>query len=62
MDGKVATIGISEYAQKALGDVVYVEVPEVGSLLKRKGIIFLLPYMNALVILTIAFHFFIFDF
>ncbi|KAJ8327345.1 glycine cleavage system H-protein subunit [Batrachochytrium dendrobatidis] len=39
VDGKVATIGISEYAQKALGDVVYVEVPEVGSLLKRKDVL-----------------------
>ncbi|KAJ2425563.1 hypothetical protein GGF41_002375, partial [Coemansia sp. RSA 2531] len=26
----VATIGITDYAQNALGDVVYVEVPEVG--------------------------------
>lgn len=29
-DGTV-TIGITEHAQDALGDVVYVEVPEVGS-------------------------------
>ena len=28
-DGKVF-IGISDYAQDALGDVVYVELPEVG--------------------------------
>ncbi|KAJ1820334.1 glycine cleavage system H-protein subunit [Coemansia sp. RSA 2671] len=27
----VATIGITDYAQNALGDVVYVEVPEVGN-------------------------------
>ncbi|KAJ2865119.1 glycine cleavage system H-protein subunit [Coemansia aciculifera] len=27
----VATIGITDYAQNALGDVVYVEVPEVGA-------------------------------
>lgn len=26
----VATVGISDYAQKALGDVVFVELPEVG--------------------------------
>jgi glycine cleavage system H protein len=30
-DGTV-TIGITDHAQAALGDVVYVEVPEVGSL------------------------------
>ncbi|MEM7359458.1 MAG: glycine cleavage system protein GcvH [Pseudomonadota bacterium] len=29
-DDGVVTIGISEYAQDALGDVVYVELPEVG--------------------------------
>ncbi|KAJ4355628.1 glycine cleavage system H-protein subunit [Didymosphaeria variabile] len=28
-DGKTFTLGISEYAAKALGDVVYVELPEV---------------------------------
>lgn len=31
LEGDVATIGISDYAQGQLGDVVYVEVPEVGS-------------------------------
>ena len=30
VDGDVATIGITSYAQDALGDVVYVELPEVG--------------------------------
>jgi glycine cleavage system H protein len=28
-DGKTATLGISEYAAKALGDVVYIELPQV---------------------------------
>ena len=27
----IATIGISDYAQNALGDVVFVELPEVGA-------------------------------
>jgi glycine cleavage system H protein len=31
LEGDVATIGISNYAQEQLGDVVYVEVPEVGA-------------------------------
>lgn len=31
LDGDVATVGISDYAQKALGDVVFVELPEVGA-------------------------------
>jgi glycine cleavage system H protein len=30
LDGDVATVGISAYAQEQLGDVVYVELPEVG--------------------------------
>ncbi|KAI8928832.1 glycine cleavage system H protein [Entophlyctis helioformis] len=35
----VGTVGITDYAQKALGDVVFVEVPSVGAVLKRKEII-----------------------
>jgi glycine cleavage system H protein len=30
-DGKNATIGITHYAQKSLGDIVFVELPKVGS-------------------------------
>ena len=30
VDGDVGTVGISDYAQDQLGDVVYVELPEVG--------------------------------
>lgn len=30
VEGDVATIGISEYAQGELGDVVFVELPQVG--------------------------------
>ena len=30
-DGDTVTIGITEYAQDALGDVVFVEMPEAGS-------------------------------
>lgn len=30
VEGNVAYIGISEYAQKALGNVVYVDMPEMG--------------------------------
>jgi len=31
IDGKVATMGITDHAQKELGDIVYVELPEVDS-------------------------------
>lgn len=30
IDGDTATIGITDHAQEALGDLVYVELPEVG--------------------------------
>jgi glycine cleavage system H protein len=30
VDGDTATVGISDFAQKQLGDVVYVELPEIG--------------------------------
>lgn len=35
VDGDVATVGISDYAQKALGDVVFVELPEQGAKVSR---------------------------
>ena len=30
VDGDVGTIGISQYAQEQLGDVVFVELPDIG--------------------------------
>ncbi len=35
VDGNVGTVGISEYAQSQLGDVVFVEVPEAGKQLTK---------------------------
>jgi glycine cleavage system H protein len=35
VDGDVGTVGISEYAQSQLGDVVFVEVPEAGKQLTK---------------------------
>jgi glycine cleavage system H protein len=37
IDGDVATIGITEYAQNSLGDIVYVELPRVGSNVAQFG-------------------------
>ena len=31
VDGDVATVGITDYAQESLGDIVYVELPKIGS-------------------------------
>lgn len=30
IEGDIATVGISDYAQHALGDIVFVDLPEVG--------------------------------
>ncbi len=35
LEGDVATVGISDYAQDQLGDVVYVELPEIGRQVER---------------------------
>lgn len=35
MEGDVATVGISEHAVEALGDLVFIELPEVGRVVSR---------------------------
>jgi glycine cleavage system H protein len=37
IDGETATIGITDYAQSSLGDIVYVELPKVGAVLAQFG-------------------------
>lgn len=37
VEGAVGAVGITDYAQKALGDVVYVELPKVGAKVERGG-------------------------
>ena len=34
LDGGIATVGITDHAQSALGDIVYVDLPKVGKELK----------------------------
>ena len=34
IDGETATVGITDFAQRELGDIVYVEIETVGELLK----------------------------
>lgn len=38
IEGQVATVGITAHAQDALGDVVFVELPEVGSTMDQKAV------------------------
>ena len=35
IEGNEATVGITDFAQKQLGDVVFVELPDVGRVLKQ---------------------------
>jgi len=37
LDGEVATVGITDYAQGSLGDIVYVELPRVGATLTQSS-------------------------
>jgi glycine cleavage system H protein len=37
VDGDVATIGITDHAQAELGDIVYLDLPEVGRILQQDG-------------------------
>ncbi|KQP15031.1 glycine cleavage system protein GcvH [Pseudorhodoferax sp. Leaf267] len=38
VEGDIATVGITVHAQDALGDVVYVDLPEVGKTLAQKDV------------------------
>ena len=35
LEGDIATVGISDYAQEQLGDIVFVELPAVGKKLAK---------------------------
>ena len=37
VDGNVATVGITKFAAESLGDVVFVDLPEVGSRIEQFG-------------------------
>jgi glycine cleavage system H protein len=39
LDDDVATIGITDFAQEQLGDIVYVDLPEVGAEIERGTVI-----------------------
>ena len=37
VEGDIATVGITDFAQQQLGDVVFVELPEVGDEVEKGG-------------------------
>jgi glycine cleavage system H protein len=47
LDGDVATVGITDYAQSSLGDIVYVELPRVGAELNQFGSIGVIESVKA---------------
>lgn len=55
-DGSAATVGISEYAQESLGDVVYVQLPDIGAEFSAHGMldcsVFLQFHTNRFVLKT----------
>lgn len=38
LEGNVATVGITDFAQRELGDIVYVDIPSVGKTLANEEI------------------------
>ncbi|MGB7372609.1 glycine cleavage system protein GcvH [Pontixanthobacter sp.] len=37
VEGDTATVGITDYAQEQLGDIVFVELPDVGAMVDKGG-------------------------
>ncbi len=37
VDGKKAVVGVTQFAQEQLGDIVFVELPEVGTLIEQES-------------------------
>ncbi len=37
IEGDIITVGITDFAQSQLGDIVFVELPEVGTRLEKEG-------------------------
>ncbi len=37
VEGDTATVGITDYAQEQLGDIVFVELPDVGTIVEQGG-------------------------
>ena len=47
VDGEKALIGITDYAQHALGEIVYVELPEVGAEYKAGDVLCVIESVKA---------------
>ena len=47
VDGQTGTVGVTDFAQKELGDIVYVELPEVGKMVQAGGEVVVLESTKA---------------
>jgi len=47
VEGHIATVGISQFAAKELGDIVFVELPHVGQLLSAGDVVSVLESTKA---------------
>lgn len=56
LEGDIATIGISDYAQHALGNIVYVDMPEVGEKYHKVKILEQLRVSRLPVILSLLYQ------
>lgn len=49
LDGKIGTVGITDYAQKELGEIVYIDLPKEGQVVKRGDVVCVLESTKAAV-------------
>jgi len=47
VEGKEAVVGVSDYAQDKLSDVVFVDVPAVGKQVKKDGVLLVIESVKA---------------
>src|SRR5512142_739638 len=47
VEGRDAVVGVSDYAQDKLSDVVFVDVPSVGKQVKRDGVLLVIESVKA---------------
>jgi glycine cleavage system H protein len=47
VDGKEAVIGISDYAQNRISDVVFVDLPAVGKVARKEGFLLVIESVKA---------------
>ena len=47
LNGKIATVGVSDHAQKEISDVVFIELPVVGKVIKQKDGVMVIESVKA---------------